>query len=155
MKGFWKWLLITLGILILIGLVATPFVMHSAIRVGGIPLAERGALQNGPYFRGDLDGNFALRGNYGRMPMRFGMMPFGGLMMVPFFGLFCLISLGVLGLAIYGIIALVNRPKAAPAVEAPAVVEPVTEPCTKCGKPLDPDWTSCPYCGQKVRRPKK
>jgi hypothetical protein len=156
MKGFWKWFLIVVGALILIGLIATPFVMHSAIRAGAVPVFQRGGFQNGPGFRGDFDGNPYLRGNYRGMPMmRNGMMPIGGLMMLPVFGLFCLIALAVLGFAVYGIVALVNRPKAAPVAAAPVEPEPTLEPCTKCGHPLQPEWNSCPNCGQKVRKPKK
>ncbi len=89
------------------------------------------------------------------MPMHRGfMMPFGGFMMLPFFGLFCLVSLGVLGLAIYGIVALVNRPKAEKVTPPAEVVEVHTQPCVKCGKPVQDDWSVCPHCGQKVRRPK-
>ncbi len=99
MKGFWKWFLIVLGVLILIGLIATPFAMHSISRLGAYPMMQQEYQQGGPSFRGDFDGNQYLRGDFSGMPMRRGgMMPFGGLMMLPFFGLFCLVSLGRAGI---------------------------------------------------------
>jgi hypothetical protein len=155
MNGFWKWFLIVIGVLILIGLIATPFAMHSFSRLGGYPMMQRSIFQDGPSDRGDFDGNFSQRGDFNRFPMHRGfMMPFGGFMMIPFFGLFCLVSLGILGLAIFGIVALVNRPKAEKATPLAEVLEIHTEPCVKCGRPVQDDWTVCPHCGQKVRRPK-
>jgi hypothetical protein len=156
MKGFWKWFLIVVGILILLGLISTPFIMRSVVHPGVIPMMQRGNLDGGPHFRGDFDNSSGLRGGFGRMPMHRGFMPFGGgLFMIPLLGFLCLFPLGILGLAIYGIVALVNRPKSTPVVVTPAVVEPMTEPCAKCGKSLQADWTTCPHCGQRVRRSKK
>ena len=155
MNGFWKWFLIVLGVLILFGLIVSPFIMHSFVNPGGYPMMQRGNLDDGPNFRGDFDDNPYLRGGFGRMPMHRGFMPFGGgLFMIPLMGFLCLFPLGILGLAIYGIVALVNRPKSTPVVVTPAVVEPVTEPCAKCGKSLQAEWTTCPHCGQRVRRSK-
>ena len=156
MNGFWKWFLIILGVLILLGLIVSPFIMHAFVNSGGYPMMQRGNLDGGPYFRGDFDDNPYLHGGFGRTPMHRGFMPFGGgLFMIPLMGFLCLFPLGILGLAIYGIVALVNRPKSTPVVVTPAVVEPVTEPCVKCGKSLQADWITCPHCGQRVRRSKK
>jgi hypothetical protein len=155
MNCFWKWFLIVLGVLILIGLIATPFAMHSISRLGAYPMMQQEYRQGGPSFRGDFDENPYLRGGFSGMPMRRGgMMPFGGLMMLPFFGLFCLVSLGVLGFAVYGIVALVNHSKSVKVSPVEVAQGPHTEPCTKCGKPVQDEWTNCPHCGQKVRRPK-
>jgi hypothetical protein len=155
MKGFWKWFLIVVGILILLGLIATPFIMRSVIHPGVIPMMQRGNLDGGQNFRGDFNDNPYQRGGFSRMPMHRGIMPIGGgLFMIPLMGFLCLFPLGILGLAIYGIVALVNRSKSTPVVLTSAVVEPVTEPCAKCGKPLQADWTTCPQCGQRVRRSK-
>jgi hypothetical protein len=155
MNAFWKWLLIVLGVLILLGLIVSPFIMHSFVNSGGYSMMQRGNLDGGPNFRGDFDDNPYLRGGFGRMPMHRGFMPFGGgMLMIPLMGFLCLFPLGILGLAIYGIVALVNHPKSTPLVVPPAVVEPVTELCVKCGKPLQADWTTCPHCGQRVRRSK-
>jgi hypothetical protein len=156
MNGFWKWFLIVLGVLILLGLILSPFIMHSFVNSWGFPMMQRGNLDGGPYFRGDFDDNPYLRGGFGRMSLHRGFMPFGGgLFMIPLMGFLCLFPLGILGLAIYGIVALVNRTKSTPVEVTPAVVEPVTEPCAKCGKSLRADWTTCPHCGQRVRRSKK
>ncbi len=59
MKGFWKWFLIVIGVLILIGLIATPFVMHSVTRLGDYPMMQQAYLQNAPSYSGDFDGNFS------------------------------------------------------------------------------------------------
>jgi len=118
-------------------------------------MMQRGNLDGGAYFRGDLDNNPGLRGDFDRMPMHRGFLPFGGgLFMIPLMGFLCLFPLGILGLAVYGIIALVNRPKTIPVVEATVAAPVVVAPCSKCGQPLQDDWTTCPHCGQKVRRPK-
>ena len=60
----------------------------------------------------------------------FGWFPFGGL-----FGLLILAGLAVLVVA-----ALVGTSKPQAARRA----------CSNCGKPLEPEWVNCPYCGQKV-----
>ena len=155
MNGFWKWLLVVVGVLILISLIAAPFMLHSVSRFGGYPMMSQQYFQDAPSFRGDFDGNPYQREGYSRMPMHRGFgFPFGGFMMVPFFGLFCLVSLGVLGLAVYGIVALVNRPKSENNPPTAEVVEIHAEPCVKCGRPVQEDWAVCPHCGQKVRRSK-
>jgi len=108
----------------------------------------------------------AFRGFAGRPELMMGgrvlgfHRPFGGMMFG--MGLFVLfrVLLGgtVLGLAVFGLIALFKRQKSVPASTAvPAVPEAqVTavnvEPqrtCTKCSHPLQADWKVCPYCGKK------
>lgn len=165
MKGFWKWFAIILGVIILLGIISTPFVMHSVARAGFSPMGYQGDWRyepsnrggfdgDEPSFRGSFDGNPRLRGGYGMMPMRWGMIPFGGFMMLPFLGFSCLFALAVLGLAIYGVVALVRHSARSNVEPSPVVVAIQTEPCVKCGKPVQKDWTACPHCGQKIRRPK-
>ncbi len=155
MNGFWKWFLVVVGVIILIGLIATPFVMHSVSRFGAYPMMQQQYFQDGPSFRGDFDGNPYQREGYYGMPMHHGYIkPFGGFMMIPFFGLFCLVSIGILGLAVYGIVALLNRSGSVKTTPMGGVVENPVQPCVKCGKPVQDDWSVCPHCGQKVRRSK-
>lgn len=111
------------------------------------PSFQQGNGQNLPTFPGGSENNRLARQR--NEPMRLGSRVFGGFLMLPFLGLLCLFSLAVIGFAIYGVVALVNRPKA---VKSEPI--PHTEPCVKCGKPIQDDWSSCPYCGQKVRRTK-
>ncbi len=110
----------------------------------------------------------AFRGFAGRPELMMGgrffgfHRPFGGMMFG--MGLFMLfrVLLGgaVLGLAVFGLIALFRHQKSAPSSPAvPAIPEPQAqattvniEPqrtCVKCSRPLQEDWKVCPYCGKK------
>lgn len=108
----------------------------------------------------------AFRGFVGRPELMMGGRglgfhhPFGGMMFG--MGLFMLfrVLLGgtVLGLAVFGLIALFKRQKSAPTpASIPAVPEAqaaavTVEPqrtCVKCSHPLQSDWKVCPYCGKK------
>jgi predicted amidophosphoribosyltransferase len=33
----------------------------------------------------------------------------------------------------------------------PTVEEAIADTCAECGKPVEPDWQVCPYCGKKTR----
>ena len=35
-------------------------------------------------------------------------------------------------------------------LRCPSCLRRLKEPCTTCGKPLDPRWTICPYCEAEV-----
>jgi hypothetical protein len=75
------------------------------------------------------------RGDFGRYPMMRGLTAFRWLRV--FFG--ALIPLGLAFLAGYGVAALVRRsPRPAP----PA--------CPSCGRVVQTDWTTCPYCGTRL-----
>jgi hypothetical protein len=83
------------------------------------------------------------------------MLGFGRMM--PLVGLFGgLISLGILVLIVLAIIWLVRnlrRPVAqAVPVAAGYPVTPTvaTNPCQKCGEPVQEDWKFCPNCGKKL-----
>jgi hypothetical protein len=65
---------------------------------------------------------------------------FGLLFMLP--GL--LIPLGLVGLLIVGGIWLVRKMSGATAPPAPAI------PCPGCGRPTEPSWRNCPYCGEEL-----
>ena len=49
-----------------------------------------------------------------------------------------------------GVIALVYYLAKRPSAPPPPAAAPAT-PCANCGKPLDPGWMACPYCGKKVK----
>ena len=86
---------------------------------------------------------------------RFGsgmMLPFGG-----FFRLFAgIIPLGVLALAVVGVVLLVrnNRAKNVPMVPPAQPAQPTELPaaprvCIKCSRILQAEGEFCPYCGEK------
>lgn len=93
-----------------------------------------------------------LFGGWSMMPARFasgyGWMHSGMIGRGGFGGLGMLIGLAIPILLIAGVVALVysfaKRP-APPQTPPPAP----TSPCAYCGKPLDPGWVACPYCGKK------
>jgi hypothetical protein len=155
MKNVLKWAAIILGILIVLVLVASPFLLRSGF--ARMPFAgfSRMPMHPGP------DGWNGMGGHPGlRMMGGFGL--FGGVGML----LFRLLgNLVVLGLIVLGVVALVRyfskrQPtalpaapaafSAAPVTPAPAPAPVQTQACKACGKDLQPDWSHCPYCGTAV-----
>jgi hypothetical protein len=173
MKRVWKWVIGIVVVLLVLGaIVAVPFAMHTAF---GSQTAfgmrarvfENGYGPGGMMGRNDID-EFGNRGfgpgdefRGGMMGRGFGFqhpMMYGSAYRYPAmfgFGFFplgifmLLIPLAVLGLAIYGFIALLNR---RPAAAVPAEVAPLasTLSCSNCGKPAHEDWKTCPYCGNSL-----
>jgi uncharacterized membrane protein len=158
MSKTWKWIIgIIVALLVLGAVFSVPFMMHN--RFGSQAAFEnRGNGFEGGYGPGGMMGRFDNDGygpggyNRGGMmgrgsgfahPMMygFGFFPFGMFMWI--------IPLAILGLAIYGFIALIRRrPTGAPAAEvAPAAP---TQSCANCGKPAQSDWKTCPYCGNSL-----
>jgi uncharacterized membrane protein len=95
-----------------------------------------------------LMGRFWLGGFNGMMGP--GMMGgFGYQNPLGFFGmtLMWLIPLGVLVLLVIGAVALVNG------LIRPGNLTPVVSErkCSNCGKPVQTDWATCPYCGKSLR----
>lgn len=149
MRRVLKWAAIVLGGIILVLLIASPFLLrfglgrilmmsssHFGSRIGGFP---------GPYRFGGP-----------------GWMMMGG-------GLFSLLSaascLVFLALVVAGVVFLVralSKPQpAAPFAAPPAPLTPVqpgpeqatpdaAKVCASCGKPLQPEWTHCPHCGAPI-----
>jgi len=78
-----------------------------------------------------------------------GMM--GGFGM-PFFGLGMITMLLwpalIIGLIVLGVVWLVRSLGTPAAPQPPAAA--IREACAHCGKPLQPGWKACPYCGEKV-----
>ena len=134
MKKIWKWIIgIVVGLIALIILAGSAFAfrMHSFRQTTWM------------MGRDDIRGihEFGMSPFYG-MHGYYGMMPFGGLLG----GLF---GLGILVLIVLGIIWLVRALTKPAATATPAVAAAPTVACQKCGKPLQEDWTTCPYCGKK------
>lgn len=140
-----KWILISLGILV--GLLLIAMVVFHFVGFG------RGNYGTLPY---DLDRG----GLYGRDLRTFGRMPMMGLMPLMGFGLLRgFFGLGILALAVIGVVLLIRNGKTHEAAKTasaqPAVVEnpaAAAEPertCKKCSKVLQSDWAVCPYCGKK------
>ena len=68
----------------------------------------------------------------------------GGLFGLIFTLLGLLIPIGLLGLLIVGGVWLVRNVGRATALPAPA------KTCPGCGRPTEPDWQNCPYCGEEL-----
>ncbi|MBU2612076.1 MAG: hypothetical protein KJ606_14200 [Chloroflexi bacterium] len=83
---------------------------------------------------------YGRMGGYSMMGSRFGFMPFGWIGML----LGWLIPLGLLVLAVLGIISLFNRNKGTTPSAPPA------RTCAQCSKPAQADWKTCPYCGNSL-----
>ncbi|HPS41800.1 MAG TPA: zinc ribbon domain-containing protein, partial [Anaerolineaceae bacterium] len=87
--------------------------------------------------------------------LRGGFYPRSGMMhwpMMGFFGFFrALIPLGILVLAVFGVIYLARggakKTAQAPLPPAQPVVAPAPRVCAVCGKPLPAEGEFCPYCG--------
>jgi hypothetical protein len=161
MKKVWKWVIgIAVVVVILAALVGGALLLRShfmnAARVA--QTTQSGQQVPGKGW-GDQDGSR-------RYP---GMMPFGndgwggrGMRMRGFggMGLFGgliggLFSLGILALAVLGVIWLVNRlrkPKVVVAPIAPvaSLAPAVTHPCPNCSEPVQEGWKHCPNCGEKL-----
>ena len=137
MKKVWMWILIVFGVLI--------------VGFGIAMFAFRGFALNHLAFGGRSVGWM--------MGFRPNMMGFHPMMMG--MGFFMLLRLvfyaGLIGLAVYGLVALFRHPKGATVQSAqvsattPAeqAVQATQRTCVKCSRPLEEDWQNCPYCGKK------
>lgn len=154
MSKTWKWIIgILIGLLILAVLVAIPFGMHQFASGYTAQFPARGLDRDfGPGMMGRGEGNYdwhqgMMGGSQGfSHPMAYGFGFFA-------FGIFRLIiPLGVLGLAIYGVIALFKRRPAsiAPAEAVPSTPVVSSRSCGSCGKPAMDEWKNCPYCGNSL-----
>ena len=172
MSKTWKWVIgILIALVILVGCVAIPFGMHQFAgrfawqfqpeenQQGDYKDFGPGMMWRGQGGDNDFGPGMMWRGQggdngfgpgmmgrgygyHGMMRGGFGFFPFGGIFMG-------LIGLTILGLAVYGVVALFNRRPAPAMVTAP--VAPVsTHTCASCGKPTQDDWKTCPYCGNSL-----
>lgn len=123
MRNIWKYLLVGLLVLGLFVLV-------------GLPFLARGL----GFSRG-----YGMMGNWGYYPMMGGFGILGGLMML----LFMVLPVALIVLAVAGVFSLLRRPDTNVTPPAPSVPA-AARTCQACGKPAQADWTTCPYCGQKL-----
>lgn len=110
-------------------------------------------------FFGMHRGGFSMMRGYGdfdRLGRGFGAFPMMGFMPMLAFGLLRgILGLGVLALAVIGVVLLVRNGKvkrdaqsvAAPVI--PSATPAVEKTCKHCGNSLNEDWVVCPYCGKK------
>ena len=155
MSKTWKWIIgIVIGLLVLAVIIAIPFGMHQLAGNYSQQYPARGFESGfdrdfGPGMMGRGADNYYWhhsmmylnRGFVGPMTFGFGYFIFGILRL--------LIPLAVVGLAIYGAVALFKR-KPPQAVAAEAVPAVPTQTCASCGKPAQDDWKNCPYCGNTL-----
>jgi H+/Cl- antiporter ClcA len=69
-----------------------------------------------------------------------GRAPFGWIGMI----FMWLIPVGFVVLLVLGIIWLVR------AISSPTGAHPAPRACSNCGRPAQPDWRVCPYCGKEL-----
>jgi hypothetical protein len=119
MKGIWKWVLFGAIVFVAAFVIALPL-------FGGWMMPGRSL--------------------YGFGMMRAGMMGFGwgGLGLLLRFGIPLLLVIGA-AVLVYSLVRGSGGSANAPQTPAPAP----TVACVACGKPLDPGWVACPYCGKK------
>lgn len=126
-----KWILIGLAIAVGAFIIALP--IFTMVLGGG-----RAGMMDGWGLREGMRGGM-------RVPFH---SPF---MMMPLMGIFGLLRLllpaAVLGLAVYGVVALVRGSRVKTAV--PPTQPVVVQACAACGRELVSGGEFCPYCGAK------
>jgi hypothetical protein len=135
MKKVWKWILGIFLALLAIGVIVF-LVLFCINNFGGAGYR--------PYMHFER-GVSPMMGGRGMV----GFMPFMGLRMIG-----GLIPLLLLGLLVYGAYRLGRRGHMFPSHQHPFPPPPPPaapgKSCPNCGKPLQDDWVSCPYCGEKM-----
>ena len=82
-------------------------------------------------------GGYGMMGNWGYSPFGWFGMGLGMLFM-------WLIPIGILALAVYGVVALARNS----GNNTPATPQ---SPCPNCGKGTQADWQNCPHCGAALK----
>lgn len=140
MNKYWKWFLIILAALVLLGvIVVVIFGFSNGYNRMGFHESRYGGYMMYP----GMTGGF-------RVP---GLMIFG-----LFFHLVGLvIPLGLLGLLVWGVVNLTskNKPVLTGAASAPSSVKDTLDGaparvCSHCGKAAQDDWVTCPYCSEQL-----
>ena len=138
MNKKWKWILgITIGLVVLFGL----GIVAASFFGGGHMSFGRSAYYGHPMMDDyGFNGRNPMEGynNY-RHPMM-GGWGLGGLFMG--FGMLLLwaFPVGLLFLVVYGAVRLANKSNTPIAAQT----------CANCSKPVQADWTTCPYCGTTI-----
>ena len=151
MKTLFKILLAVVAAVLLIGLIAGVVVLVS--RFVHLPAAlsfRPGRLPARPFGYGPGFAPFFPGPRYGFFGM--GLMMFGRLLFPLLIG----------GLLVLLVVLIARSFSAQPAPAAPTPPgfagqpapyqpspAPETSPCAHCGRPLQPDWVACPYCGER------
>ena len=139
----WIWTIVVLLVVVVLGGLA-----FSAGRWFGY-----GGMMGG-YDRGGYDGR--ERDYYHMMPYASGFRsPLGWLGMGLGMLLRWALPLGVLALAVVGVVSLIRGSSAkhtppAAVQSANATATTVLRECESCGKPAQVDWKTCPYCGTSL-----
>jgi hypothetical protein len=122
MKNGWKWAGIFLAVFVIVFLFALPVF---GFNLFGHTYAWM------PMMRG-----YGFPFGYGG----FGIL--GGLIMAFFMLLVPLAFIALVVAAVFGVVRLASGGGSRTAA--------LTRTCIHCGKPLQADWSTCPYCGQKI-----
>jgi len=124
MRNAWKWILGVLAVALVTFLIATPFFGgfgRLGFGCGGVNMMGRG-----------FGWGLGMMGGWGML---------GGMGML----LMLLIPLGFITLLIAGVVLLVRG------VNAPRAAAPASPACPSCGRSVQGDWTTCPYCGKPLQ----
>jgi hypothetical protein len=150
MNKFWKWFLIVLGVVIVLGVIAVVVIgfTHGFGRMG----FDGGRFSGFDGFRHRY-GGFAMPGRPGGS----GMMPGMGLigLLLACFGIavvvgaISLVIMGVMKMTSHGMMHTGGVTSPQPPDENQIGVVP-SRSCSHCGKPAQADWVTCPYCGEKL-----
>lgn len=95
-------------------------------------------------FPGMMGGFGGMMGNYGMMGRGFGFAPFGVLLV-------WLVPLGALVLLILGAVGLIRSAASSGRSDSPQAAAAPARACPNCGKPVQSDWNTCPYCGTGLK----
>ncbi len=123
MRNAWKWGLGVLAVALVTFLIATPF--FGGFGRGGFGCGGFGMMGRGIGWGPGIMGGWSILG---------GVMVLGML----------LIPLGFLALLVLGVIALVRG------LSLPKVAVLSTSACPSCGRLVQGDWTTCPYCSKPL-----
>lgn len=86
---------------------------------------------------GMMGGNRGMMGGWGFFP--FGIFGMGlGMLFV------WLIPVGLVALAVYGVVSLARN--------TGSNISPSLPSCPNCGKTTQVDWQNCPYCGNALKK---
>lgn len=140
MNKSWKWFLVILGALVVLGVIVVAVFgfSHGYSRMG--------------YFGGRYGGFMMYPGMMGgfRTP---GLMIF--IVLIRLVGL--AIPLGLLGLLVWGVVKFTskNKPVQTGVASTPSSVKDTLDSaparvCSHCGKVAQDDWVTCPYCSEQL-----
>ena len=125
MKLNWKWIVGVVLALALLFALPSLFQAFFGYGYGGMTLAPGASAGAGGYR------------SWNHPMMGYGYTPFGGLFMGLGMLLVWAIPLGLLFLVIFGAVRLATK----------SGKPDTTQSCGNCGKAVQPDWNTCPYCG--------